>query len=183
MVLTSLSEYAMILGDARLATEQQAFLTCLRRSFISGQQRQEVVMPTTLLRLSQKYTKLPSGCWQWNGAKQPTGYGQMWNGERPEQAHRIAYRLFVGPIPDGYEVDHLCRNRSCINPAHLRIVTHRENMRCSLTVMGENARKTHCKRGHALSGHNLIITKQGTRQCRICCNMRARRYKSLRGKK
>jgi len=121
-----------------------------------------------------------TGCWNWTACKQPTGYGNMWNGQRVEQAHRIAYRLFCGPIPEGREIDHVCRKRGCVNPDHLRAVTHRENMRVSDTVMGRNAAKLFCKRGHPFSGQNLFISKSGARQCRTCINMHARNAKRRR---
>ncbi|WP_192630211.1 HNH endonuclease signature motif containing protein [Lysobacter sp. OAE881] len=105
------------------------------------------------------------------------GYGQFWNGHRPEQAHRVSYRLHVGPIPVGLEIDHKCSTRSCINPTHLRAVTHRQNIARSDAVMGVNARKTHCKRGHSLSGENLYIHPTGSRQCRACLRMHARNYR------
>ena len=119
-------------------------------------------------------------CWQWIGARQPTGYGQLWNGTRPEQAHRISYRIYVGQIPENMEIDHKCRNPSCINPAHLEPVLHKENIYRSNTIMGINARKTSCKRGHPLEGHNLVISSVGTRQCRTCINMHARNAKRKR---
>lgn len=125
-------------------------------------------------RFSVKYkVDAKTGCWVWTGSKQPSGYATLWNGARPEQGHRISYRMFCGDIPDGHEIDHVCRNRSCVNPDHLRAVSHRENMRCSDTVMGRNAAKSHCKRGHLLSGDNLKIIR-GSRQCRECMNLRAR---------
>ena len=117
-----------------------------------------------------------TGCWLWIAADQPTGYGQMWTGRTREGAHRISYKMFCGEIADGLEIDHRCRNRWCVNPDHLRAVTHRENMRCSNAIMGENARKTHCIRGHELTGDNLRIVR-GSRQCRECTNFRARRAK------
>jgi hypothetical protein len=99
----------------------------------------------------------------------------LWNGVRVEQAHRISYRLHCGDIPEGMEIDHLCRNRGCVNPDHLRVVPHRENMRVSDTEMGRNAAKLVCKRGHPFT-----VVINGTRQCRICMNMRARSYKARR---
>lgn len=119
-------------------------------------------------------------CWEWVAAKQPTGYGQMWNGKRPEQAHRISYRVHKGDIPTSCEIDHVCRNRSCVNPDHLRAVPHRENMRVSDTVMGRNAAKLYCKRGHPLLGENLYVTRKGHRQCRECLRLHARNARSRR---
>ena len=131
-------------------------------------------------RIMAKVRINESGCWDWVGAKQPTGYGQVWNGSRPEQAHRVAYREFVAEIPHGHEIDHQCRNRGCVNPSHLLAVTHKENMHRSESVFGENARKTECKRGHSLSGLNLHITPKGARQCRTCLAMHARNAKARR---
>ena len=119
-------------------------------------------------------------CWTWVGSKHPAGYGQMWNGVRVEQAHRISFRIFNGEIPAGFEIDHICRNRGCVNPDHLRAVTHRENMRASDALMGVNARKTSCKRGHPLAGDNLFVSVQGARQCRECLRMHARNARSRR---
>lgn len=85
-------------------------------------------------------------------------------------AYRVAYELLVGAIPDGFQLDHLCRNRACVNPAHLEPVTQAVNK-----ARGERAMKTHCPKGHPYSGSNLIREKTG-RKCRIChaANQRAR---------
>lgn len=132
-------------------------------------------------RIEEKSVPEPnSGCWLWLGADVPAGYGQMWNGFRPEQAHRLSYRAAYGPIPGGAEIDHKCRTPRCVNPAHMEAVPHRENMRRSRAVVGENARKTSCKRGHVLSGDNLKITPSGARQCRECLRFHARNAKARR---
>jgi hypothetical protein len=131
-------------------------------------------------RILKKIELTKSGCWAWNASKYKNGYGQVWNGFRTEQAHRVTYKLYIGPIPEGHEIDHICRNRGCVNPAHLRCVTHKENIRCSGAIMGDNARKTHCKRGHPLSGDNLKVCQDGARQCRTCLRMHARNAKARR---
>lgn len=106
----------------------------------------------------------PDACWPWTGAiNKQTRYGVLWNtGERA--THRIAYTLAVGPIPEGKEIDHVkargCTMRHCVNPAHLEVVTHAENMR--------RARKSHCKYGHALTPDNLYHSSRGMRRCRAC---------------
>lgn len=112
-------------------------------------------------------------CLIWTGARQPSGYGQIWNGKRPEQVHRIVYRAVHGEIPTDLEIDHLCRNRACVRVDHLQAVSHRENMRRSKSVMGDNAAKTHCKRGHPLFGENMKKMSNGSRQCKTCLRMHA----------
>ena len=134
---------------------------------------------STEKRLMKKVIKNAlTGCWEFVGSRLPSGYGILWNGNRPEGAHRIAYRLFIEDIPNGLEVDHKCNNRSCVNPDHLCLLSHKDNIRKSASIMGENFRKTHCKRGHPLSGENLFIAKSGSRQCRECMKLHARNAKA-----
>lgn len=71
----------------------------------------------------------PDACWPWRARLSRDGYGRLWDGRYSADAHRIAYTLFVGPVPDDMDLDHLCRNRGCVNPAHLEPVTHDENLR------------------------------------------------------
>lgn len=123
-------------------------------------------------------------CWIWTRAQSYDGYGRLHvriNGKHKWLlAHRLAYELVVGPVPAGLVIDHLCRVRACVNPAHMRAVTSRENWfePKSQVCAAVNSRKTHCKRGHALSGGNLIerIVSRGTllRVCRECSRDRSR---------
>jgi hypothetical protein len=105
-------------------------------------------------------------CWLWTaGASE--GYGRF-RVSRPTRrtlaAHRVAYEWLVGPIPDGLQLDHLCRNPSCVNPDHLEPVTNRENGRRG--IKGELT--THCPQGHPYSGVNLYVHPRGRRKCRQC---------------
>lgn len=111
-----------------------------------------------------------SGCWLWTGALQEGGYSKFREGpgKKSIYGHRLSYELFNGPIPEGLTIDHKCRVRSCVNPAHLEAVTMRENVLRGTSIMAENAKKTHCKRGHALDAENTEIRKNGQRACRAC---------------
>jgi hypothetical protein len=89
--------------------------------------------------------------------------------------HRVVYEALVKPIPVGLVLDHLCRVRHCVNPAHLEPVTQRENVLRGETAPAANKAKTHCVRGHPFSGQNLILRKSGVRECRTCANARRRK--------
>jgi hypothetical protein len=131
-----------------------------------------------LERFLQRVVKSDDGCWTWDGAHTAAGYAESWNGVRPVFAHRVAHEMWIGPIPDGYEVDHLCRNPSCINPEHLEAVPGRVNNLRSNSAGAVNARKTHCPRGHEFTPENTQFrtTPRGTpsRVCRECKNSRRR---------
>ena len=108
-------------------------------------------------------------CWEWLGSKNDKGYGFI--GLRSgvsAPAHRVAYELHYGPVPDGLEIDHLCRNRGCVNPDHLEAVSHRVNVLRGVSPHARNARKTHCKFGHPFDEANTGIDVRGDRYCRIC---------------
>ena len=118
-----------------------------------------------------------SDCWVWMSSKNGRGYGTFAMNKDGHQstklAHRVAYELEIGPIPNGLSLDHRCRNRLCVNPAHLEPTTIRENLlRAPTTVSTLNSQKMFCPKGHALEGDNLMryYLKKGVRQCRICHN-------------
>lgn len=116
------------------------------------------------------------GCWTWKGKHVSDGYGQFYLGQGHNiQAHIYAYEQLIGPVPEGAELDHLCRNRGCCNPAHLEPVTHRENVRRGNGWAGRHARKTHCPYGHPYE--TKVINGRERRFCRECHNEYERRHK------
>lgn len=118
-------------------------------------------------------------CWEWRGSRDQAGYGRVhWNG-RSTRAHRVAYELARSPIPEGLTIDHLCRNRGCVNPAHLEPVTLRENILRGNTFQAANAAKTHCPQGHPYS----FVNSKGSRECQTCRNESNRRLRAAQGAK
>lgn len=110
--------------------------------------------------------KAPGGCWHWTGTTQSNGYGAFSLGGRILRSHRWSYEHHVAGIPEGLQIDHLCRNRACVNPDHLEPVTAMENSR--------RAMRSHCVNGHEFTPENTYIPSDGKRYCRECRRSRNR---------
>jgi hypothetical protein len=111
-----------------------------------------------------------SGCWHWTGALSVSGYGSF----DGTSSHRFIYEYLFGEIPDGLDLDHLCRNRKCCNPAHLEAVTRLENIRRAAATI------THCPRGHCYDAENTHFDKNGWRHCLECRRNRRNYWKQRR---
>lgn len=121
-------------------------------------------------------------CWRWigGGGRGKGGYVQVSSSGQSVMAHRWAYELLVGPIPDGLTLDHLCRVTDCVNPAHLEPVTQRTNILRGAGLAAHNAVKTHCPAGHPYDEVNTYHRPDGARDCKRCINERSRRRNERR---
>lgn len=125
-------------------------------------------------RFVGKYNVTASGCWEWQASLTDGGYGQFFVQGKRWRAHRFAWVLHRGDIPDGTELDHLCRNRRCCNPDHLEPVTRRENQKRGLGPTARNIDATHCVNGHEFNAKNTYVYTSGKRKCLVCNANRAR---------
>lgn len=130
-------------------------------------------MKPAIVRFLVKINVAENDCWEWDGTLDPDGYAKFGLNYKMILGHRFIYEYYYGQISPDLTIDHLCRNRACVNPLHLEQVTSRENTLRGICPSAVNARKTHCKRGHPLSGINLIIENRA-RKCRTCINTRQR---------
>jgi hypothetical protein len=120
-------------------------------------------------------------CWEWVGAVQSGGYGNIRVAGRNLKAHRLSFELNVGPIPEGLVIDHTCRNRACVRPEHLEAVTQRVNVLRGDSKMARNAVQTHCVNRHEFTPENTKIDSHG-RHCRACALKRDRDRYALKRK-
>jgi hypothetical protein len=109
-----------------------------------------------------------TGCWLWTRSTNVNGYGLMSFQGHSQMAHRVSYQAYKGSIPDGLELDHLCRVRCCINPDHLEAVSRRVNVLRGVSPLARKAKQTHCKRGHEFTPENTHRNAQGGRACIAC---------------
>lgn len=123
------------------------------------------------------HTICSDGCWHWTGRTNArTGYGYLWWDGRRQGAHRVAYELAKGAIPVGMQIDHLCRNRACVNPSHMEPVPPRVNYLRGVGITAQAAARTACPRGHAYDR----VSKDGSRDCGTCHADRMRERRAAR---
>lgn len=138
---------------------------------LADHQRERLTGAPIADRLFQRRQITAGGCWEWTGSQSRGGYGGIRIDDKLHRVHRVAYEHFVGPIAEGLQIDHLCRNRLCFNPDHLEPVTQRVNIERGLL----GAAKTHCSNGHEYTPENVAI-RRGRRRCKVCDRERSRAY-------
>lgn len=125
-------------------------------------------------RFLQK-VEIKNECWEWQGKLDKNGYGRFAVNRKNIRSHRFSYEFYIGKIPNGLVIDHLCRNKRCVNPKHLEPVTNKENILRGLGLASLNSKKIYCINGHLLKNKNLYVQKKtGKRFCRECDRRRGR---------
>jgi len=147
-----------------------SWLTDRKRELFWGKVDKQGPLPD---RTDPLVTAPPTPCWIWTAALSEAGYGAFTPPEEIRRgntaaAHRISYMEIEGGIEEGLEMDHLCRNRTCVNPEHLEAVTRQENLLRGETVSAMRSRITHCPQGHEYTADNTAISTRNQRSCRTC---------------
>lgn len=143
----------------------------------------EDIAPAYIERFWSKVDKKGEfDCWVWNGPRERCGYGVSWAGKPGGTmiAHRFALLTEMGELPRDLVVDHICRNRACCNPKHLRVITSRENVLIGVGPSAVNARKTHCRKGHEFTDENTLRIRGSSRACKACQRQAEAEYKQRR---
>ena len=149
-----------------------------KRQYANGDQIGRLIANTDR---SGPATIAGESCWRWiGGSRTKGGYVRITAGGRGVMAHRWAFELLVGPIPEGLTIDHLCRVTDCVNPAHLEVVTQRTNIVRGDGPAARNVVKTHCPQGHPYDETNTYRRPDGGRDCKLCINERSRRRNERR---
>ncbi len=121
--------------------------------------------------------KFNKGCWEWVGTIDIGGYGRIYWRGKSKPAHRIVYETLGGKVPAGLVIDHLCRNRRCVNPSHLEVTTQKINVLRGVGTPAMNAKKTHCPQGHEYSPTNTRFQSGGGRECWVCRRLGRAKYR------
>lgn len=134
----------------------------------------------TIKSFESRYLLCEDGCFIWKRNIDGKGYGNFSYKGKRILAHRFSFRAFKSKIPKDLVVDHMCKNKLCVNPKHLRLLTRVKNVMIGKGIPALNAKKSKCKNGHNFSGKNLLIRKNMNgnkkRKCRICCNLTQKKY-------
>ncbi len=141
----------------------------VRQAHAVGDLRGEGYRRPAVQRIWAQVLQDESGCWTFTGRLTGGGYGRIRADDRDQPTHRFMYEALLGPVPAELDIDHLCRNRACCNPAHLEPVPPRVNLLRGTGYAARNARKTHCIHGHEFTEANTMRSKRG-RRCRTCHN-------------
>jgi hypothetical protein len=156
------------LWKASTEKRERALWANPRSAFFFAISEERNVTRRYLLSFLKQVSIDENGCWLWQGAPGSTGYGVFYWRRKPISAHRVAYTIYKGEIPQGLEIDHLCRVRLCVNPEHLEAVTHQVNILRGETFAAKNARKAYCPHGHAYDAANTLRYRECNRQrCKI----------------
>lgn len=134
-----------------------------------------VVIDRLISRVVETPGPLDTPCWITNCRTTKRGYAMIDQGDRSHRVHRVTYEASRGPVPQGLELDHLCRVRACCNPQHLEAVTHQENMRRAFEATGTGTYATHCLAGHEFTPATTL-PNHGGRSCRVCHWRRMKEY-------
>ncbi len=137
-------------------------------------------MKPAIEKFLPKISVSENGCWNWLAGKDSDGYAKFGLNYKTIRGSRFIFEYYHGAICPDLTIDHLCRNRACVNPLHLEQVTNRENILRGTCFSAINARKTHCNKGHPLSGENLRIENDGGRRCKTCELDRKRHSRELK---
>lgn len=134
-----------------------------------------IIMEEKDLRRFMSKVKQTDFCWEWLPKRNSRGYGQFSLNGKTDLCHRVSFRHFKGDIINGNQIDHLCRNTSCVNPVHLEQVSKKENLLRGVGISAKNSKKTHCPQGHEYSKENIIKTNN-RRVCRECNKIRCKKH-------
>ncbi|QOR55386.1 MAG: hypothetical protein SHS37scaffold145_37 [Phage 71_18] len=138
----------------------------------------DVVMPLAMAPLLERIEPGPGGCWLWTAGTNSGGYAQVKRRGKKRMVHRLVYELLVGPIPEALVLDHLCRVRHCVNPAHLEPVTQQVNIGRGVGLAPAQTQRTHCPAGHPYDEANTYRTpsRPNARYCRTCHRSHSRAW-------